>query len=54
MNGHVVQYFLGLRTNVRRAYAEFQPTFIENHGREFDRDLNYCVIPYAVQILLPL
>ena len=23
----------GLRTNVRRAYAEFQPSFIDDHGK---------------------
>ena len=32
----------GLRTNVRRAYAEFQASFIEDHS-----ELNTCTASYA-------
>ena len=32
----------GLRTNVRRAYTEFQPSFIEDHCKEHRNTLHLC------------
>lgn len=38
----------GLRTNVRRAYAEFQPSFIEDHSKF--RTCEYCMLASSVPV----
>jgi hypothetical protein len=39
---HVFPLISGLRTNVRRAYTEFQPSFIEDHCKEHRNTLQLC------------